>query len=217
MEAFSCISPLAAVATSQQRSLAVAKTKQPARNDIDRRATLAFPNLLHRTRFRPKATTAPAIGPGVASEVCCQDDGFGSRTAANFNATGYGVAARKDYDGMDLQQRDDALVICLGSMEIWDGADLALLRDSLNNLTKVERHPVVGVDMEHVKYVPSGFFGMLFEASDLGVEIRLYAPQARVRNMLWFRKFFEIDSRGVFTLRREESAIAMPRRTAAVG
>lgn len=116
------------------------------------------------------------------------------------------MAARKDYEGMELQQRGDALVICLGSMEIWDGADLALLRDSLNNLTKVERTAVVGVDMQHVKYVPSGFFGMLFEASDQGSDVRLYAPQARVRNMLWFRRFFEIEADGIYTLDRGEAA-----------
>ena len=123
------------------------------------------------------------------------------------------VAARKDYDGMDLEDRDGACVICLGSMEIWDGADLALLRDSLNNLTKADRRPIVGVDMRHVKYVPSGFFGMLFEASDQGVEIRLYHPQPRVRNMLWFRKFFALDSVGVFTLQRDD--IVMPARRSA--
>ena len=126
------------------------------------------------------------------------------------------MAARKDYEGMDLEQRGDALVICLGSMEIWDGADLALLRDSLNNLTKVDRVPVVGVDMQHVKYVPSGFFGMLFEASDQGVEIRLYGPQARVRNMLWFRKFFAPDQNGEFVLDRGDApAIPFRRRAKA--
>ena len=126
------------------------------------------------------------------------------------------MAARKDYDGMDLEQRGSAAVICLGSMEIWDGADLALLRDSLNNLTKVERQPVVGVDMQHVKYVPSGFFGMLFEASDLGVEIRLYDPQPRVRNMLWFRRFFEIDAAGTYRLIREDQPVSEPFRGQAV-
>ena len=126
------------------------------------------------------------------------------------------MAARKDYEGMELEQRGDALVICLGSMEIWDGADLALLRDSLNNLTKVERTAVVGVDMQHVKYVPSGFFGMLFEASDQGSEVRLYAPQARVRNMLWFRKFFEIEADGMYALQRGDAApVPFRRRDAA--
>ena len=96
-------------------------------------------------------------------------------------------------------------MICLGSMEIWDGADLALLRDSLNNLCKVERQPVVGVDMQHVKYVPSGFFGMLAEASDHGSEIRLYDPQPRVRNMLWFRRFFQSDASGIYRLIGEET------------
>ena len=126
------------------------------------------------------------------------------------------MAARKDYDGMELENREGSLVICLGSMEIWDGADLALLRDSLNNLTKVERRASVGVDMQHVKYVPSGFFGMLFEASDQGVDVLLYDPQPRVRNMLWFRKFFEIDAAGIFRLKRDEHLFGVANDRAAV-
>src|SRR4029077_10212826 len=81
-------------------------------------------------------------------------------------------------------------VLKLGEMEIWDGADMALLRESLTRLVKAEKHRRIGIDMTHVKYIPSGFFGMLFDWYETGVQIRLYAPQPNVRMMLWFNHFF---------------------------
>ena len=77
-------------------------------------------------------------------------------------------------------------ILNLGDMEIWDGADMALLRESLTRLIKAEKHRRIGIDMRHVKYIPSGFFGMLFDWFETGVQIRLYTPQSNVRKMLWF-------------------------------
>ena len=48
----------------------------------------------------------------------------------------------------------------------------------------------IGVDLSAVKYIPSGFFGMLFEWYEQGMRIRLDAPQKNVEQMLWFRMFF---------------------------
>ena len=59
-------------------------------------------------------------------------------------------------------------VIKLGPMEIWDGSDLALLRETLCRLIDRERVTRVSVDMSFVKFVPSGFFGMLFDWSEQG-------------------------------------------------
>lgn len=86
---------------------------------------------------------------------------------------------------------DQVTVLDLGDMEIWDGADMALLRESLTRLIKAEKHRSIGIDMRHVKYIPSGFFGMLFDWYETGVQIRLYGPQPNVRRMLWFSRFFE--------------------------
>lgn len=86
---------------------------------------------------------------------------------------------------------DGSHVIQLGDMEIWDGADLALLRETLVHLFHKMRSRRFGVDMSYVKYVPSGFFGMLFDWYEKGVEIQLYAPQPQVAGMLWFRRFFQ--------------------------
>ena len=78
----------------------------------------------------------------------------------------------------------------IGDMEIWDGADLALLREALFRLIVSEKRRKVGVDMRFVKYIPSGFFGMLYDWRDQGVRVQLFSPQDNVRRMLWFHRFF---------------------------
>jgi len=100
--------------------------------------------------------------------------------------------------------------IDLGEMEIWDGADLALLRDSLTQLIRTEKHRAVGVDMNYVKYIPSGFFGMLFDYFEEGVRIQLRSPQPNVQRMLWFSKFFQPVCETCFELRPDTNARALP-------
>ena len=90
-----------------------------------------------------------------------------------------------------IEVRDGFHVVVMGDMEIWDGADLALLRETLAKLVDTENRPAIGVDLRFVKYIPSGFFGMLYDYTDRGVSVRLYSPQAHIANMLWFREFFE--------------------------
>ena len=104
------------------------------------------------------------------------------------------MAERKSLDGLTLRDHDGVRLMALGDMEIWDGADLSLLRDGLNHVIQKEKHGSVAVDMSNVKYVPSGFFGMLFDWFEKGVTVRLYAPQERVSNMLWFRQFFTAEN-----------------------
>lgn len=89
-----------------------------------------------------------------------------------------------------LTERGSITVISVGEMEIWDGADLALIRDTLHELIEDQNQQDVGIEMASVKYVPSGFFGMLSEWNDLGVRITLYGVQPNVQRMLWFRHFF---------------------------
>jgi hypothetical protein len=86
-------------------------------------------------------------------------------------------------------------------MEIWDGADLSLLRDTLATLIQRDRCRSVGVDMANVKFVPSGFFGMLFDWFEQGISVRLFAPQERVQNMLWFRRFFDWERDDTYRLK----------------
>jgi len=101
---------------------------------------------------------------------------------------------------MRVMPNDGFAVMHLGEMEIWDGADMALLRESLTRLIKADKQRAIGVDMTYVKYIPSGFFGMLFDWFETGVQIRLYTPQPNVRRMLWFNQFFEAVGHDCFEL-----------------
>jgi hypothetical protein len=92
---------------------------------------------------------------------------------------------------MNVYEAGDVTVMDLGTMDIWDGADLALIRDTLVILIQRDGRRKIGVDMAHVKYIPSGFFGMLFDWKERGVEMYLLDPQPNVRKMLWFRQFAE--------------------------
>ncbi len=89
---------------------------------------------------------------------------------------------------------DDTMFVSLDDMEIWDGADLSLLRDILARLVNEDGYLSIGVDLAAVKYIPSGFFGMLFEWYESGIAIRLRSPQQHVAEMLWFRMFFLPES-----------------------
>lgn len=110
------------------------------------------------------------------------------------------MAERKNLDGIRLTIHQGITVMDLGDMEIWDGADLSLLRDGLNHVIGQRGSRSVAVDMTSVKYVPSGFFGMLFDWFEQGVCIHLFGPLERVRNMIWFRQFFSAESEDWFVL-----------------
>src|SRR5205814_1207845 len=105
-----------------------------------------------------------------------------------------------------LVPRDGFTVLELGSMEIWDGADMALLHESLTRLIKAEKHRAIAIDMTYVKYIPSGFFGMLFDWFETGVRIRLYSPQPNVRKMLWFNQFFDAAGHDGYDLAPQPAA-----------
>ena len=102
-----------------------------------------------------------------------------------------------------IRMEDDFAIVSLEDMEIWDGADLALLREAMTGLIEQEGARCLGVDLSTVKYIPSGFFGMLFEWYDAGVRIRLYSPQDNVSQMLWFRMFFAHDGNDTYRLSDE--------------
>ncbi len=102
-----------------------------------------------------------------------------------------------------IRTEDDFAIVSLEDMEIWDGADLALLREAMTGLIEQDGSRSLGVDLSTVKYIPSGFFGMLFEWYDAGVRIRLYSPQDNVAQMLWFRMFFEHDGNDTYRLSDE--------------
>lgn len=105
---------------------------------------------------------------------------------------------------LTVRTEEDFAIVALDDMEIWDGADLALIREALTNLIEQDGYRAIGVDLSSVKYIPSGFFGMLFEWYEQGLRVRLYFPQKNVEQMLWFRMFFISEDEGAFKLNDDE-------------
>ncbi len=105
---------------------------------------------------------------------------------------------------LTVRTEEDFAIVSLDDMEIWDGADLALIRETLTNLIERDEFRAIGVDLSAVKYIPSGFFGMLFEWHEQGLKVRLYYPQRNVEQMLWFRMFFNRCDEGAYRLNDAE-------------
>lgn len=114
------------------------------------------------------------------------------------------MAERKYTHGLVLDVVNSVTVISIGTMEIWDGADLSLIRDAILQLVTEDDIDSVGIDMSHVHHVPSGFFGMLYDWHERGLTVQLLNPRERVQQMLWFRKFFLDDGDQIFHLYRGE-------------
>ena len=110
---------------------------------------------------------------------------------------------QKKRQRLNIESDGTTATVGLDQIEIWDGADLALLREVLSELIDKESFKSIGVDLQSVKYIPSGFFGMLFEWYEDGINIRLHSPQPNVEQMLWFRMFFRRETTGAFTLNDE--------------
>ncbi|MEZ6124131.1 MAG: hypothetical protein R3C49_13285 [Planctomycetaceae bacterium] len=110
---------------------------------------------------------------------------------------------RKKRQRLNIEVDGETATVGLDNIEIWDGADLALLREVLTELIQKESFQSIGVNLESVKYIPSGFFGMLYEWYEDGIRISLHAPQPNVEQMLWFRMFFDQQPNGTFQLNDE--------------
>jgi len=111
------------------------------------------------------------------------------------------MAERKNTHGLRLTKVRGITIVDIGNMEIWDGADLSLVRDTLQVLISRRRRRAIGVNMRHVKHVPGGYFGMLYDWFELGVKVFIVRPQERVQNMLWFRRFFVQVRPGLWRLK----------------
>ena len=121
------------------------------------------------------------------------------------------MAVQRRFKRMLIDERDEFLLLQLGEMEIWDGADLALLREGLFRLIDGESCPAIVIDMRYVKYIPSGFFGMLFDWQEKsGTSFALTPPQPNVQRMLWFRQFFKLKSDGLYEMLLEPTESFVP-------
>jgi len=108
------------------------------------------------------------------------------------------------HERIELHNWNGVTVLDLGEMDIWDGADMSLIRDTLYEVIEHRGCRTVGVNLQWVKYIPSGFFGMLSDWHDQGIDIYLYRPQKNVARMLWFRQFFQETDPGCYRLLSEQ-------------
>jgi len=115
-----------------------------------------------------------------------------------------GMASKRDR--MSVYVREGVTVLDFGTMEIWDGADLSLLRETLTRLVEQEKCASIGVELTSVKYIPSGFFGMLYDLYEKGIAVTLYSPQPNVASMLWFKQFCQHTEDGRFLLKSDQAA-----------
>jgi len=114
------------------------------------------------------------------------------------------MTLQKRFKRMLIDVHDELHLLHVGEMDIWDGADLALLREGLFKLIEQDQVRSIAIDMQFVKYIPSGFFGMLFDWQEKrGVQFALTPPQPNVQRMLWFQRFFHQNSNGMFELQTE--------------
>ena len=100
------------------------------------------------------------------------------------------MAPRKNMGRISFYSKQDSTVLDMGDIEIWDGADLSLIRDALAHVIEKKKQKHIAIEMKYVKYVPSGFFGMLYDWFEHGIKIALISPQDHVQEMLWFKRFF---------------------------
>ncbi len=121
------------------------------------------------------------------------------------------MTLQRRFKRMLIEVTDDLHLLHVGEMDIWDGADLALLREGLFKLIEQENCRSIAIDMRFVKYIPSGFFGMLFDWYEKrGVQFALTPPQPNVQRMLWFQRFFRLNSAGMYDLRPDHETAAVP-------
>ena len=114
------------------------------------------------------------------------------------------------FDRIAIHNWDGVAVLDLGQIDIWDGADLSLLRETLVDQIERKKQRLIGVNMSWVKYIPSGFFGMLFDWYERGTAIFLYSPQPNVANMVWFKQFFVHQEDGRYILDGEAHVVVGP-------
>lgn len=111
------------------------------------------------------------------------------------------MMVERRFKRMRIVTQPEYSLVHIGEMEIWDGADLALLREGLTWLIEKEKLRTLAIDMAFVKYIPSGFFGMLYDWREKrNIEFWLKAPQPNVQSMLWFRQFFPMVGDNLYHL-----------------
>ncbi len=122
------------------------------------------------------------------------------------------MTLQRNFKRMVIDIADDGThLLHMGEMEIWDGADLSLLREGFTQLIERDGVRSIIIDMHFVKYIPSGFFGMLFDWHEKrDVWFALTLPQPNVQRMLWFQQFFRRTEEGCYELWAEGRDLFTP-------
>lgn len=102
---------------------------------------------------------------------------------------------------------DGGQVVSLPPRMIWDGADLALIRECLRHFVRQGARDI-GVDVTAVKTLPPGFFGALYDYYEAGLRVRLFNPTEELQQLLWFRGFFQQTILGEYEMRRNQELLA---------
>ena len=84
-------------------------------------------------------------------------------------------------------------LLTLNDAEIWTGADLCRLRDTIHRRIRSGQTSIC-LDLSHVKRLPAGFFGMPCCLQDQGIDVTLFETQSCIRDLIWFRRFFCSDA-----------------------
>jgi hypothetical protein len=104
------------------------------------------------------------------------------------------MTLRKHTHGLSIHEHGGVSVIDIGELEVWDGAELSLLRDTFATLMRGGNCRAIAVNMSTVQCIPSGFFGALMNCFDEGLSVQLIDPRPIVKNMRWFRQFFVLTT-----------------------
>lgn len=92
-------------------------------------------------------------------------------------------------------------LVCLGEMEIWDGSELSLLRETLAELSQSPGGCRIAVELSYAKYLPSGLFGLLANCCEDGMEMFITTPTADMIGVRWFREFFSDYNNGLHVMK----------------
>ena len=92
------------------------------------------------------------------------------------------------HDLLRVYETGPVSVLGFGGEEILDQIDLGECRTEILELLEQHNCRVLGFDLTGVRYVPSGFLGLLASFRRLGIEVHLYNPSDDVREVLQITK-----------------------------